>query len=257
MIDSKRMKTFALIKFTTLEIAQKIQNGELYMNTLQYFQDLELQGINKGMGDKNEASLIVNNASVDGFLLEKTKIPFNLFSSKLHLINKETTFYNAFCMYSLDSDVCDIEYREDGYAYSIPNLEKEKLQKNIDDFGDCMLLIDARKFKDRVLKALADQDIFGRIGKVSYFDYSKNDPERIRRSLLGNAEICFLKDNAFKHQNEFRVIMNGKKRLPNGASILNIGSIKDCSVIVKPTEFFRERRYEIKLNSDSVDWRRI
>lgn len=196
------------------------------MRELQFFIDLE-KTKGKGKGDRNEGALIYNNASI-------TIGDYEIKNSEYkHLAINSPDIVNmpVLCLYTIQLKLFkEIESTEE-YAklkLKIPTEELEYMEK---EFGNNLFLINAREFINRVEKACKIEDNFLKHKLVKYYNYSSDNPERIKASKdIFNTDIAFMKDNSFKAQHEYRFLLSNVDMKEDKFGYyyeLEIGDIRD------------------------------
>lgn len=202
--------------------------GEVYMNPLSYYINLEKETGIKGQGDKLEASQYFKDVTMT-FKNPETgeTIPF-LEGSEFTIHSPERTKTPVFCMMSIDLEVLEVFKETDEYIEFVVSLPKEKIEQIIKEFGEFAVIVPLKEFKEKLDRVIEEKGGFPISGKVNYQDYSKNYKDRIQNySDLEHPLLCFDKCDSFKHQNEYRFLMEGISS-EKGIS-LNVGDLSDIA----------------------------
>ena len=150
----------------------------------------------------------------------------------------------------MNIDVLEVTTEDEVYLNAIPKINPEDLEKLISDFGDNMLIINAVGFAERVKKKCEESGIAFRMGKVKYHDFSVNYQDRISKYFyLDSPDICFVKDEFFRAQNEYRVLLDNV--YSDEPYILDIGNITDLVTNFKIRDYF-SGRYAISLIKENL-----
>ncbi len=207
--------------------------GNIYMNTLEFFKNLEKELKVKGQGDKYEASVIYKEAELiitdpetgeNVSILDAEEITF-------HLDNRIKS--PIFCLHSIDIQNLKVINENDKYIEIAPFLPEDELTRLINDFGKNLVYIIPNRFLERMREAANNKLLKLAWGKVKYYDYNKPLDKRFDPS---STEICFNKSDFFEYQNEYRILINNK--ITDDPYILNIGDISDITKRVSTRDFF-------------------
>lgn len=221
------VKGFPLIKFQSAERIESLQNGLLYMNSLEWFRKHESENGDVVIGDSFEAMFHLNEGM---FILPDT-------GEKIEIKNEliQTTFSNdyAYCMFGVNP-----------YSNNFSFMDEQK--ENIQDFGDTALLIlDKDEFFKRIRTAALKEgyEIYG--GFVHYYDETKDSLNLILSLLSGMHNIAFWKRKKYCYQQEFRFLIHApnceEKHLE-----LNIGDIRDISKVLKTSKLLNAEVVKIE-----------
>lgn len=199
-----------LLKFGNEEnIFDLFQNGTIFFNTIDYFQNLEEQGLR---GDPYEGTFRITNLFEENGILLKIKIPdtrkeVKLFPGNLHL----REFYsdikgNIYSMYAMK--FCEIK-----------NASNYTVDKRVKDFGSHFVIIQKPQvFIDKIQEKLDALKIDYRMGMVNYYDRKKI-----------NCKIGpFDKPNDYEYQKEFRILLY---RDALDSFSIKLGNLKEFAMI--------------------------
>lgn len=198
-----------IIKFSERKYIQELQEGKIYMNTLEYFRNCE----NEVHKDNLEGADALHQADrIVSLTIEATNIKPIILTKDSGLINfsmgsEHNRYINIYCM----------------YLWTIIRDKQSEIDNRLLEFGDTALIITNRnEFIRRVLKSVKQEGYNCQYGLIEYFD---------EETFHGDVGI-FKKRKSFEYMNEFRIAVAA--RMDNKPYILNIGSISDISVIIKP-----------------------
>jgi len=244
-------KTAFLLKFVTPEYENDFIQGKLYMNPLQYFMNKEKVSGVRGVGDALEASAVF----VDVDLTFKNPVTDEVLmtgkAGRIDFHSNERVQSPVLCMYSVDKDVLKVESEDETHINTIPFIDQADLEKLVSDFGDNMLIIDAAKFAERVMRKCTEDNINFRMEKVKYYDFSRNFTDRINAyGNLDSSDICFIKDDFFKAQNEFRVLLGSI--YTDSHHVLDVGDLSDITTKFKISDFF-SGQFALVFNKSSLN----
>lgn len=250
-IELPKDKSAFLLKFIKPEYEDSFVEGKLYMNTLKYFIDLEKESGIRGVGDAYEASAVYSDLKASLINPDTREVLVDGKIAKLNFHSIERVNTPVFCMFAVDKDVLKVVSADKDYVYTIAHLEKSELEQLIKDFGNNMYVLDAFEFASRVKRKCEDLNILCKMNKVEYHDFSKNYESRIRKYQdLESVNVCFIKDDFFKCQNEYRILLdNVYSETPY---VLDIGDISDIATKFKITDFFNGE-LRIALNRRNLD----
>jgi len=247
--DKPPRKEFWLaFKVSSLERLNQMQNGLLYMNSLEYFSRLPSEELLPLRSDDQESLFGIWRAGQNGKVLSTLSISIDGSKDEIDLGPEavltasltDAKNYVLFCMGSfVDSDRNN-------------DTEGEfQLDERFASFGTHILLINnSKEFGNRISKAIAgNEGVFGTsfthdgVGLVSYKDLS---------SYFGSKGL-YIKDERYSWQRELRLVFRVDSHMLNkqGAFELNIGDISDISTICTVQSLidepikFKMRKYKI------------
>ena len=208
-----------LIKFGAKKhMLDLFENGNLYLNTLDYFKNLEEKG---NRADKLETA-IANKVfkEKDNYTLTiklKEEIKFKIVDA--NLTQYQEFQGNLFCLYSIKlDDILNNNYKIDARV-----LEDE-------NYSYSVLITNVSEFLSRVAKELEKREINFSWKLIKYYN-----PNKDNKNLT-----VFNKSNEFDFQKEFRIVV---KNLKKKELILNIGNLKDIATLNR-TEILRDLKIE-------------
>lgn len=173
-----------LLKFGNQENIEALFNkGEVFMNTIKYFQELERLGV----GDKYEGTFEISNFKNGELSIEN---PENLDvlkfkTTRLQLRKKmKDNIGNIFSTYALSNKLLITE--------SLHKIDKRLM---LECGTHCLIIKDVRKFISSVMEKLDENGFSSSQNLISYYDYDKN-----------HNLTFFDKSDLFSYQNEHRII---------------------------------------------------
>lgn len=209
-----QVKGIPLIKFQSEDKIKNLQDGLVYMNTLEWYRKHENSNGNMVIGDSFEGMLHFNEAEL--FLPdlgETIRLNGNLM---------KTTHSNdyAFCMFGVNPNLTTFKFTE-------------KQKKEMLGFGDTALLIlDSDEFMKRIEKSAQEKGYKVYKNFVKYFDEKKDHVDIFLSLMLEEQNVAFWKRESYAYQNEFRFVISAEN-LDDDHLELDIGNIKDISIIMK------------------------
>ncbi len=203
-----------LIKFQCEDKIKYLQKGTVYMKSLEYYRQKEIETGDDTVGDLFEAMIHVK----DGYAI----IPEMGICEKLSDDLLKTSFSDSFvfCMFSTLPEIKSFQYSQE---------QKEKMI----GFGNTALIITNRdEFIRRVSVAVLRDQLDGCHGFVRYAD-EKVDSAEYWISLLRNgmSYSAFWKRKRYAYQQEYRFLIKPPVT-KNDFYELNIGNIEDISIIL-------------------------
>jgi hypothetical protein len=224
---------------------ESLQNGNLYMNNLQFFIDLEKTTGIKGMGDKDEASNVMNDVEISLFHLETNELILKAPVRRTRFRINEYLQKPVFCLFSLKADKLEIISENDEEIVARIDFIEEQIESIIKDFGEYVLVLDAFPFVDRVKQVFDKNEYMYSARHITYSDFNVNDKERQKAYMNQDLSLFFQKDKSFEYQSEFRLIILNKNT--DNAITESIGDLKDMSVILETRSLFDQSKFKITL----------
>ena len=207
------MPSYLLFKFGEKEHMEAlVNNGELYLQTLGYYADLE----HRERGDKYEGVVTVRSSNGGTLIIKNPKTGeehlIQLTYSQMRESDSSLKSVNVYCLYCLQFEETDSP--EIGMQFSVDV---------INGFGDTAVMIyDVDAFLTRVVKSAEEKGYVVMHRIVRYLDL---------REYTGDLDP-FRKDARFSHQNEYRIAVGAPDR--NGKPIkLNIGSLNGIATLMR------------------------
>lgn len=233
------MRHRLFIKFGQKEHLLSLQKGTLYTKKIKYFIEYEEVTGEQGIGDKSEASLL--SISKHRLFIQVDDDPL----IEIDAGNPPGIIYDenylskpVFCLMHKDVDL----YIEDGGKEviklgSLAYEAKDFLKTDI-EIGALIILL-PNLFLERLESYAKDKSLGIEHGIVTY--RCKKEPR------IENGEWCldtpFVKDIAFKHQSEYRIIFH--ENIESWKEY-DIGNLEDISIYVQQELFDSKMRIEIK-----------
>lgn len=216
-----------LFKIIKKDYLQGFLHGNLYMNTLKFFVDLEKNTGKQGVGDKREASLLEIRKhklfiQYDGEERKEIKIgpPPGI------IYDQKALQHPIFCM--VVKKYIQDKIGEGEYACTI-SLERELLNDFTEgnDENFCVVAIfNYIEFLDRVKKAVTLAGLSAKCGPINY--RNKSLPNFVNGDWV--LDDTFTKDNRFKIQSEYRIELDKQCIEPY---VLEIGDINDIATVLE------------------------
>lgn len=234
-----------MIKFTKEDYVNSIVNGNLYMNNIKYFVDLENRTGIKGQGDKYEASNVISDVEIKFYKAGTDQL---IAEGHAEEIIDRSSFFDdlpIFCITAFSTnDFKIIRETRDYYevAFDVEELERNRMLAN---FGEKAILINPKLFLDKIDGFFKNGKTEYVAGKVNYKNLKINDKERIMNYRNHVLLPMFTKDKYYEYQREFRIVALGKRTENN--YIANIGSLEKIAFFITNTkEVFTEITLQIK-----------
>ena len=236
------------LRFSSKERLEQLRSGSVYMNTFQFFKELEQRDGKKGQGDAHDLSLIINNLTRVQFVHPETgEVFLEGTAGKGDLFSPDDYKNHLYCLTAITPNMLEILSRDGNEVQVKLNLPDELKHLAAGMFGDHVMFISKPLFLERVYKECLEKGYQCIHGKVNYKDMSINYMERFVAFNEGKVELFFEKDKFYEFQNEYRiVILNAPKE--GKALELEIGDISDISILTSLEVFNKnELRFGIRL----------
>lgn len=222
-----QIKGIPLIKFQCEDKIKQLQNGLIYMNTLEWYREHENANGDMIVGDSFEGMLHFNDAELFLPDLDET---IGLNGSLM-----KTTHSNdyAFCMFGVYPNLLTFKFTE-------------KQKKEMLSFGDTALLIlDSDEFIKRIEKSAQEKGYKLYKNFVKYYDEKKDHVDIFVSLMLGEQNIAFWKRELYSYQNEFRFVISAEN-VDVGHLELDIGNIEDISTVMKASSILNAEVFKRK-----------
>ncbi len=248
--DELKQRPLAFLKFSNeLWKLETLQKGNLYMNTLGFFKKLEEETKIKGMGDKNEGSIIFTNLHLKFFDNYTNELVYEGPASKSTITMEEDLQKHVFCMCYLDFG--NLEIIEEGVdsVKTLFNFTNEQKKDFVDNFGKYVMFISCTDFINHVREKFEEENIDWAADKVKYSDFSINYMDRLEDYMSNRSGKYFWKDKFFEKQREYRfVVLNRDSDEPVK---FNVGDLTNCTFITTTEQLFNNKFYlEVKFNPE-------
>lgn len=221
------IKGFPLIKFQSAERIEDLQNGLIYMNSLEWYRKHESDNGDVIVGDSFEAMFHVNKGKF-----------------KLSDVEEEIEIDDKLITTSASNDYVYCMFGVNPYSDSFTFTSEQK--ESIKTFGDTALLIlDKDEFFNRIrMVALKENyEIYG--GFVRYYDEKEDSANLILSLLSGIHNIAFWKRKKYIYQQEFRFLIHAQNCEKEHLE-LNIGDIRDISKVFKTSEILNAKVVKVE-----------
>ncbi|MDU6199691.1 MAG: hypothetical protein E6611_13235 [Intestinibacter bartlettii] len=244
-LDKGKEQIAVILKFGKQEHIESLKKGNINVEKIGYYVNLEKELGIAGIGDKYDSATIIKDIKIediqrsDGKILsekEKTlinkfkilnkedKIKVNLESHKLQ--DLETPIFCAMC---LEKD--DFVKEGDKYVFRFTKEQIQTLKKDFSDYTH-VFLIDAGIFGMKIKEKAEKEGLDYKMSNIKYYDPNINQAERIND--YDNSNIIFWKRDIFKQQKEFRVAFPNTN-IESRKNLLNVGDFEDCLILDKDT----------------------
>lgn len=210
MVVENKDAILALIKYSSKERLEQLQEGKMFFNTLKFFEGCD---DSVGVGDKFERvykqtkgkGAVIDLVNEFGNIsIEMIRQPDGTYISTYR---NDDLYINIFCLYSVSSQE------------NFDSL-RENLPLDMKGFGTHMLIIyNVTEFIKRVKDRLSSLSLNPHLSPVKYININEHE----------GSKSYFEKPLKYSYQKEFRI---GIQATVEQAMTIDIGSIKDISDIV-------------------------
>lgn len=240
-------KLFFLIKFTQEKYIKDLQEGKLYCKNLNYYRNLEEQYNDRDMGDKNEGKFLLNDVKLEVYRNKDTKHILTISSNISTFDRCDVKKKPVFCMTGIKkSDIKDFYDKEKGgYIVKFSELLKEMIGKSY--WEAAVLITNFPKFCEKLYEKCKKDSINIKMEPVKYTDMKINYIDRINDFVKDNSNTVFYKDNYYKGQYEYRIVIDNMQ--VDDYYQLDIGDMSDIIKVFRKKELleFLNTEYLIKV----------
>lgn len=216
-----------ILKFVSKEeFAEDVLNGNLYMNTAEFYREYEKIYKAKGIGDKNELKLEILPENIT-LNVKGKDIKFKPKGNAVFEY-KDDRVMPMYCMtYLTINDFEIIKYDENSATLGI-NLDTNMLRE---DFGEYVTIINIDEFKSRIFDKQKQYGIDVVFGFVKYTE--KFDADRTEKFLSSSKGRFLYKDKDYEYQKECRIIID---RYVDSDKYFRMGDLRDIAQMCKTSE---------------------
>ncbi|MCH1966194.1 hypothetical protein [Paraclostridium sordellii] len=220
------------IKFTSREDwAKDLLNGNLFMNKVQYYRDLEANTGVKGQGDLKELKTSIEDLDLQ-LKNEENNIIIPMKAKSLEFEYSEDKDKPVFCITGITIDDMKINsFDEKSVSLSLP-YSKDDIELLKSEFGEYVVVLNPQKFEQAIGRTLDTTNKAWIFGKVMY--RGKNSLDRIQSFSDNTGKRFLYKDLEFKHQKEYRLVIDENIE---STKILSIGNLEDAGNAMKVEDF--------------------
>ena len=231
---------YAFVKIFTEECnAKAFIQGDLFMQTIRMFKDHKDKS-GELRGDPMEGVVAWYQPDKIKVEIDGLEIPSKDIAAPIAMHSDALLDKNAFCIYSLNSRDHDQISKETISDFK-RTLEVHEACYGLGAY--CVAVLNAQEFINRCQRVIKEIDVNGSLGLVDYFD------EATFHGALPEERHGYQKRSLFKHQREYRVLLDFDKQPPN-IYTMNIGDLSDITTgVITPDEF--NKRLEVMLPDGS------
>ncbi|PEU53762.1 hypothetical protein CN395_26145 [Priestia megaterium] len=233
-VPKYKEEVISFFKFT--DYVDSLLEGNLYMNNLQRYIDMEKESGIRGMGDRFEGAEVMSNVEIRIYDSRTGELILQGDSERVHARLTDSEKTPVYCLFSLTTDHLTLIDETDEFYITKIDFSDEEIEKMISEFGETVVMINPNAFVERVQKAFVEKGYGYRMGKVTYDDYGVNSSKRMEAYRKNDSEVFFWKDKFFENQNEYRIAIKSIKT--DEPIIENIGDISDIANVFNARELF-------------------
>lgn len=212
-----------IIKILKEEYIESLLNGNLYMNNLKFFVDLEKETGKQGVGDIREASLLnIKRHELFIQINGEDRQQVEIGSAPGIIYDEKALYHPVFCAIG---KIINLENNGKNQYVGILQLQEENIVDFIsgeDSTYKAVVIVNCIDFLDKINR----NGIPGKHGFVKYRDMGL--PNIVDGKWF--LDDTFTKDNRFKNQSEFRIELFIHSEKPY---VLEIGDIRNFAFVVE------------------------
>lgn len=228
------------------EHLQQLQKGNLYMNTLRYYVNLEEQNGVPGMGDKLEALNVLNDVELSFYTPGTDELVGKATAKTANFRYEDAMYKPVFCLYALTFDMLEVVEATETSVRLRTAFSPDDLRRMENEFGSHVLICSGHVFLEFLDKSFKEKGHEYTADYAKYQDFSQNNLERIRTYAERNTELFFYKDTKFEHQKEYRIVILNQDEESHFEE--NIGSLEGYSTLTETSELGAKGKFEIQIN---------
>jgi hypothetical protein len=228
------------VKFTMPEFVESFLDGNLYMNTLDYFIELEKETKVKGQGDRYEGAFVFGAQNIQIIDNDTNMVIATAKSGMYEERSKVVREIPIFCFTKFTAKDFKVLEEGENLVSIILDIGEENIEKFLENFGSKAILLPGDIVE--MMKNDADeQELDFIISPVTYHDYSVGiDSKRKKEYDNGSATIVTWKDSYFQYQREMRFAVFNKPS--DKAIIVKIRNLREHANVLD-AEFFLKNCY--------------
>lgn len=242
------------VKFSdNIDHLKSLQQGNLYMNNLKYYVELEEETGIAGMGDKLEALNVINNVEVSFYLPGTDHLITQATAKQVNFRYEDALYKPVYCLFAITAEMLTIHEENESEIELKINFTEDQKRKMTSEFGKHALIISPSHFSERIETSFNEKGYDFSGAYVDYIDNNVNQQRRMEAFSNPDTRMFFFKDLGFKHQSEFRIVIYNKDE--ENAIVENIGDLQDCSVLMKTEDLFAGDTHilKVQLKNESMD----
>jgi hypothetical protein len=236
------------VKFTNPEFVDSLLDGNLYMNTLGYFIDLEKETKIKGQGDQYEGAHVFGLQNIKLIDNETNTVIGTAKGGMVQERYKGTRDIPIFCFTLFSAKDFKVIEEGDGTVSFTLSIGDEETQKIIENFGSKVILLPG-DFLEILVEDAEEQGCDYFLKSVSYVDYSIGiDSKRKEAFEDKSSEIVCWKDYFFNYQREVRfTIFDNLTKHPITFKMRNL---RKDAVVMDTEKFLKDYYIKLELKND-------
>lgn len=235
------------VKFSdNIDHLKSLQQGNLYMNNLKYFVELEEKTGIPGMGDKLEVLNVLNDVEVSFYIPGTDHLITKAKAKQANFRYEDALYKPVYCLFAITADMLVVHKETESDVELKINFTEEQKSKMSSEFGKYALVISPPCFSEKLEKTFYEKGYEFSGKYVDYIDNNVNEQRRMEAYATQDTRIFFFKDHGFKHQNEFRIVLFNKNE--ENAIVENISDLHDCSSLLMTQDLFADDKHILKLH---------
>lgn len=209
LLEKYNIHSLMAIKFGKKAHNKDILDGKLYLNTVEYFRDLEESKlVTRGIGDSDDSCFVLSNGHLEIYDDKNgDRIMTVPFTKGKH---KTCGDKNLFCLYIMDRDNIKKAYiGENGKALFIEagftEQQKADIMRLLNNPESALFILNEKDFMASIIEAVKQKGSKCTFRRVTYRDNRCLTPDYVESYGADNESMTFYKDVFFSPEHEFRI----------------------------------------------------
>lgn len=144
-----------------------LQQGNVYMNNLKFFVDLEAETGIPGMGDKQEVLNVVNDVELSFYKQGTEDLAFKAKAKQITMRYEDALYKPVFCMFAVTVDMIKVIEESDKELKLAFDFSDELITKMRSEFGEHVLVISPAQFKNKIHKSFSEKIMIIQVSMLS------------------------------------------------------------------------------------------
>lgn len=247
-------KLLMLFKFGEKSNLEKLQKGNLYFKSAEYYNEYEKQSGNTSIGDRYDSQEVIYNAEYRLINSTTNKKVYSGIAPVIAIKNTQLLKCALFCCsYISVKDLSKVSECENSTIFECDcsKFFKDFFNK---EYWDHCLIIPSHNLITQLNETCSNKSIHWKRNKVKYYDPEKPPIERENDIIKDFRNMTYWKVNNYNNQREYRFILTNKFiDNKDDSYILDIGDMTQYTQIIKTNELENLiLQFEFKKNNSHI-----